>query len=81
MTDFKVWANEGPPTGTVYNYPVRPAQKSQPWIAAYPAPPDVAVQIYNQATMTKMVARMHQGGDSIEKTIAWAQGELEGFTR
>ena len=81
MHDFTVWKTEGPPTGTVYNYPLRPAHKAQAWIAAYPAPPDVAVQIYNQATMTKMVARLAQSGDSIDKVIDWAQGELEGFTR
>ena len=81
MTDFPVWADEGPPKGTVYNYPLRPAHHAQPWIAVYPAPPEIAVQAYNQATMTKMVARMVQGGDSIEKTIDWAQGELEGFAR
>ncbi len=81
MTDFPIWAEEGPPKGTVYNYPVRPQHHAQPFIAAYPAPPDVAVQIYNQATMTKMIARCTQGGQSIEQTIAWAQGELEGFSR
>ncbi|MDT7952462.1 MAG: extracellular solute-binding protein [Acetobacteraceae bacterium] len=81
MHDFKVWQEEGPPKGTVANYQIKPDQHVQPWIAAYPAPPDVAVQIYNQATMTKMIARMSQGGDSIEKAIDWAQGELEGFTR
>ena len=81
MTDFQVWKNESPPKGTVYNYPLRPQHHAQPWIAAYPAPPDVAVQIYNQATMTKMVAKMAQGGNSIEQAINWAQGELEGFTR
>ena len=31
--------------------------------------------------MTKMVARMSQGGDSIDKVIAWAEGELDGYTR
>jgi ABC-type glycerol-3-phosphate transport system substrate-binding protein len=81
MTDFKIWQTEGPPTGTVANYQVKPEHHATPWIAAYPAPPDVAVQIYNQATMTKMVARMAQGGNSVEQAIAWAQGELEGFTR
>ena len=81
MTDFKVWAEEAPPKGTVYNYPLRPSHNAKPWIAAYPAPPDIAVQIYNQATMTKMVARMAQGGNSIEQAIDWAQGELEGFSR
>ena len=81
MHDFKVWQEEGPPKGTVANYQIRAEQKTTPWIAAYPAPPDIAVQIYNQATMTKMVARMSQGGDSIEKVIAWAEGELDGYTR
>ncbi len=81
MTDFPIWAEEGPPKGTVYNYPVRPQHHAQPYIAANPAPPDIAVQIYNQATMTKMIARCTQGGQSIEQTINWAQGELEGFSR
>ena len=81
MTDFKVWENEGPPKGTVYNYPLRPQHDAKPWMAMYPAPPDIAVQAYNQATMTKMVARLVQGGNSVNDVIAWAQGELEGFAR
>jgi hypothetical protein len=39
------------------------------------------MQIYNQATMTKMVARMMQNGDTAEKAVAWAESELEGFLR
>ena len=39
------------------------------------------MQIYNQATMTKMVARMVQGGGTAEQAIAWAEAELEGFMR
>jgi ABC-type glycerol-3-phosphate transport system substrate-binding protein len=81
MTDFPVWAEEGPPKGTVYNYPLRPQHHAQAHVAAYPAPPDIAVQIYSQATMTKMIARCTQGGQSIDQTIAWAQGEIEGFSR
>ena len=81
MTDFAVWANEGPPKGTVSNYQLKPGHKATAAIAAFPAPPDLAVQIYNQATMTKMVARCVQGGQTIEQTIAWAEGELKGFTR
>ena len=81
MHDFTVWQEEGPPKGTVANYQIKPEQHVTPWIAAFPAPPDIAVQIYNQATMTKMIARMAQGGDSIEQAVSWAQGELEGFSR
>ena len=74
-------ADRGSAEGHGRNYQIKPEHKATPWIAAYPAPPEVAVQIYNQATMTKMIARMAQGGDSIDKAIDWAQGELEGFTR
>jgi hypothetical protein len=79
LLDFKTWYEEGPPKGTVYHYPPRGDQIVT--IAAAPAPPKIAVQIYNQATMTKMVARMVQQGDSVDKAIAWAADELEGFMR
>lgn len=81
MADFKIWEQVEPPLGTVYNYPIRPFHNATPSIAALPAPPDIAVQIYNRATMTTMVAKMTQGGQSIEQVIAWAQDELEGFMR
>jgi hypothetical protein len=80
MTDFKVWEEVEPPKGVVYNYPVRPVHKSTRSIAAYPAPPDIAVQIYNRGTMTTMIAKMHNG-QSVDQVVAWAQDELEGFSR
>jgi len=81
MADFKVWSEVGPPLGTVYNYPVRPFHNATPSIAASPAPPDIAVQIYNRATMTTMVAKLTQGGQKMSDVLAWAQDELEGFAR
>ncbi|CAH2599144.1 Extracellular solute-binding protein [Rhodovastum atsumiense] len=81
MTDFPVWQNEGPPKGTIANYPLKPVHKDRASVAAFPAPPDIAVQIYNQATMTKMVARVAQSNEPIPRVIAWAAGELEGFAR
>jgi len=81
MANFPVWQNEGPPPGTISNYPTKPSHKVKASIAAVPAPPEVAVQIYNQATMTKMIARVAQSNEPIERVVAWAQGELEGFTR
>jgi len=78
--DFPTWAEQGPPKGTLRHYPVVSGEQNHS-IAAPPAPPKVAMQIYNQATMTKMVARMVQGGDTPEKAIAWAERELEGFLR
>ncbi len=81
MSDFKVWAEVEPPLGTVFNYPIRPYHNATPSIAALPGPPDIAVQIYNRATMTTMVAKMTQGGQSMNDVLAWAQDELEGFMR
>ncbi len=64
----------------MYNYPIRPWHNATPSIAGYPAPRDVAVQIYNRATMTNMVAKLAHG-QSMDQVLSWAQDELEGFTR
>jgi ABC-type glycerol-3-phosphate transport system substrate-binding protein len=79
LTTFRTWAEEGPPKGTLYHYP-NPHNHQVLSMAAAPAPPKIAVQIYTQGIMTKMVARQAQG-EAMEKTIAWAAGELEGFMR
>ncbi|MGN1285659.1 MAG: ABC transporter substrate-binding protein, partial [Bradyrhizobium sp.] len=79
LTTLKVWAEEGPPKGTLYHYP-NPYKHQTLSIAASPAPPKVAQQIYFQATLTKMCLRYYQG-EAMEKTLAWAEGECEGFMR
>jgi hypothetical protein len=79
LTDFKTWDEEGPPKGTLTHYPNRGTQIFA--IAAAPAPPDIAVQIYNQALVTKMIFKMMKEGQSIEQTIAFAEKELEGYAR
>ena len=79
LRDFKIWEEEGPPKGTLYNYP--PRNDETVWIAMSPAPTAIAMQMYAQATNTKMIAKITQGGESIDKAIAWAASELEGFMR
>ena len=79
LNDFKTWAEEGPPKGTLWHYPPKPGQILQ--ISGFPAPPKIAAQIYTQAISTKLVAKVTQGGETIEKATAWAQTELEGFMR
>jgi ABC-type glycerol-3-phosphate transport system substrate-binding protein len=81
MSDFKIWSEVEPPRGTVFNYPVRPVHNATPSISAYPAPREIAVQIYNRATVTTMVAKMAKGGQSMDQVLTWAQDELEGFKR
>lgn len=79
LRDFKIWSEQGPPKGTLYHYPPRDEQIVS--ISAAPAPTAIGSQIYAQATATKMIAKCTQGGDSIDRAIAWASSELEGFMR
>src|SRR5829696_5968028 len=79
LTTLKTWAEEGPPKGTLYHYP-NPHNHQTLSIAAAPAPPKIAQQIYTQATLTKMCLRYHKG-EAMEKVLAWAEGECEGFMR
>jgi ABC-type glycerol-3-phosphate transport system substrate-binding protein len=79
LTTLKTWAEEGPPKGTLYHYP-NPYKHQVLSIAASPAPPKIAQQIYVQATLTKMCLRYYQG-ETMENTLAWAEGECEGFMR
>jgi len=79
LREFKIWAEEGPPKGTLYHYPPRGDETA--WIAMSPAPTAIAMQMYAQATNTKMIAKITQGGEPIDRAIAWAASELEGFMR
>jgi ABC-type glycerol-3-phosphate transport system substrate-binding protein len=79
FTTLKVWEEAEPPKGTLYHYP-NPHSHQTLSIAAWPAPPKVAQQIYTQATLTKMCLR-YSRGEAMEKTLAWAEGECEGFMR
>src|SRR6516162_2930960 len=79
LTTLKTWAEEGPPKGTLYHYP-NPYNHQTLSIAASPAPPKVAQQIYVQATLTNMCVRYFRG-EKMEDTLAWAEGECEGFMR
>src|SRR5471032_911877 len=79
LTTFKVWEEEGPPKGTLYHYP-NPYKHQVLSVAAAPAPHAIAERIYTQATQTQMAVRYFRG-EPLEKTLAWAEGELEGFMR
>jgi ABC-type glycerol-3-phosphate transport system substrate-binding protein len=80
LNNFKVWAQQGPPEGTIYSYPPRYEDEITS-ISMAPAPPKIAVQMYTQATCTKMIAQCTQQGKSVDQAIAWAADEIEGFMR
>jgi ABC-type glycerol-3-phosphate transport system substrate-binding protein len=79
LTTLPTWAEVGPPKGTIYHYP-NPHNHQILSIGAAPAPPRIANQIYNSGLMTKMAVR-HAQGETVDRTIAWAAKELEGFMR
>jgi len=79
MKSLKTWADEGPPPGTLFHYP-NPYEHQVLSIAGAPSPPRIAQQIYAQGLMTKMTVR-HLQGEAMEKTLSWAEAEVEGFMR
>ncbi len=81
MNDFAVWKNEGPPTGVVYNYPLKAHHNAKTSIAFAPAPPEIAVQAYTQGINTGLIARIAQGGQTVDQALAWAERELRNFAR
>jgi ABC-type glycerol-3-phosphate transport system substrate-binding protein len=80
MSDFDIWSKVTPPTGTIYNYPIRPWHDAKPSMTAAPAPHEIAVQVFQRAVHPAILARL-QRGESIKKVTDWAQDELEGFTK
>jgi len=78
LLDFKTWAEESPPKGSIYHYVTRGDQADV--VVCSPAPPAIALQIFNQAIQPKMVVR-YARGEAMETTLAWAQSECEGYMR
>ena len=78
LRDFKVWEVTEPPPGTVYNYPIRPWHDATPSLTASEADPDLAVQIYQSAMHTGMLARL-KSGQSEKQVLAWAKDQIQGF--
>jgi ABC-type glycerol-3-phosphate transport system substrate-binding protein len=81
MSDFAVWKTEGPPVGSVFNYPLQPHHNARQSVAFAPAPAEIAVQAYNQAINTKLIARIVQGNESVDTALTWAERELRNFAR
>jgi ABC-type glycerol-3-phosphate transport system substrate-binding protein len=77
--DFKTWDKAEPPLGTLYHYP--PRGDTTVSIPGQPAPAHIGVQLFSNATMTKMIAQMTHAGKSPQQAMDWATGEIEGFMR
>lgn len=78
LLDYKVWDVQGPPPGTLSHYPNRGDQRNA--MPCAPSPPAMASQLYTNAIMPKMIVRIGRG-ENMDKTLAWAASEIEGFRR
>ena len=68
LHDFKTWAEEAPPKGTIYHYP--PRGDVEMVIRCSPAPAGIANQIYAQATAQKMIGKCTiEGQSSIRRSL------------
>ena len=81
MSDFAIWNNEGPPKGTVFNYPQKAHHNARTSVAFAPAPAEFAVQAYTNALNTKTIARIAQGGESVDQALNWLERELNVIRR
>ena len=79
FNDFKTWEEEGPPKGTLSHYPIKGGDQVA-GVVCSPAPPLIAAQMWAQAFQSQMIVRQLKG-EAMEKTLAWAAGELEGLKR
>ncbi len=79
FNDFKTWEEEGPPKGALSHYPIKGGDQKA-GITCSPAPPLIASQIWSQAIQAQMIVR-YAKGEKMDKVIAWASNELEGFKR
>ena len=76
--DFKTWGEQGPPKGSIANYP--PRDDAIVSISGAPAPARIGTQMFANGTMTKMVNHVVRGM-TIDQATSWAANELEGFMR
>ncbi len=79
LTTLKVWAEAEPPKGTLYHYP-NPYNHQVLSVGGAPAPHKIAEQIGTASLMCQMAVRYYNG-EALEKVLAWAEGELEGYMR
>ena len=75
MYEHPVWKVEGPPKGTIYNY--IPRGDEELIVGGWPAPPEIAAEIYNRFIVPAMVAKATTGKMSPKEAMKWAARELE----
>jgi ABC-type glycerol-3-phosphate transport system substrate-binding protein len=81
MNDFKVWETEGPPVGSVFNYPLKDHHNARASVAMAPAPHTQAFPMYEQGLNTKLIARIVQGNETVDQALTWLEREINNIRR
>ena len=79
LSDFPFWAEAGPPEGTLFNYPLRPAHHASAIVPGSPAPPAIAAAIIAQGMLPKLAERVMQGHMAIEAAMIETERDLAGI--
>jgi hypothetical protein len=79
LTDFPIWAEAGPPKGTLFNFPLRAAHHAKAIAPGAPAPPPIAAAVYAQWVLPKLAGRVTQTGMSTENAMAETERDLAGI--
>lgn len=79
IAEHPIWNEIGPPVGGQYNYPIRGDETII--VGGYPSPQHIGAQIYTQALIPNLVAKVTKQGMAVNEAIKWAVGELEGYQR
>ena len=79
LTTLKVWAETVPPKGTLYHHP-NPYNYQILSVAGAPAPHKIAGQINTASIQCQMAVRYYTG-EPLDKTLARAASEVEGYMR
>ncbi len=79
MHDFNIWNTEGPPKGTIYNYPLRAWHDTISNVSAYPAPPAIATQLYSSALFNVMVVKLTKQKQKMNDVIAWGERQIQSY--
>lgn len=73
------WSSEGPPAGTLANYPPRGDVAES--VSGAPAPAALGRYLFARATLIEMVTRYAKHGTALEQTLDWAAKQIDGFKR
>jgi len=79
LYNHPIWNEIGPPKGGQYNYMIRGDERLI--VPGWPAPPELAQQIFSRWLLPTMVGKVTSAGIAPKEAMKWAAKELEAYKR